>query len=116
MTSIAQLSTGMPLPSFDASLASQGPAAASAAEMAKRGKAHETAISFEASFLSSMFQTMFKSVTTSAPFGGGEGEDMWKSFLAEQMAKQVAKRGGIGLSKSIEHEMLKLQGLSEAPQ
>ena len=113
MTSIAQLSTGMPLPSFDASLASQGPAAASAAEMAKRGKAHETAISFEASFLSSMFQTMFKSVTTSAPFGGGEGEDMWKSFLAEQMAKQVAKRGGIGISKSVEREMLKLQGLTE---
>jgi flagellar protein FlgJ len=116
MSSIAPLSSGLPPPTFDASLASQGPAAASAAEMAKRGKAHQTAISFEASFLSSMFQTMFKSVTTSAPFGGGEGEDMWKSFLAEQMAKQVAKRGGIGIAKSVEREMLKLQGLTETPQ
>jgi Rod binding domain-containing protein len=41
---------------------------------------------------------------------------MWKSFLAEQMAKQVAKRGGIGVSKGVEREMLKLQGLSETPQ
>ena len=110
MTSIA-----LPLPAFDASLASQGQMAANAAELAKRGKTHQSAVSFEASFLSSMFQTMFKSVTTSPPFGGGEGEDMWKSFLAEQMAKQVAKRGGIGISKSVEREMLKLQGLSETP-
>jgi flagellar protein FlgJ len=107
-------SIALPLPSFDASLASQGPSTVNAAEMAKRGKAHQTAVDFEASFLSSMFQTMFKNVTTSAPFGGGEGEDMWKSFLAEQMAKQVAKRGGIGISKSVEHEMLKLQGLTDS--
>jgi len=109
-------SISLPPPALDAALASQGQTAVSAAELARRGHTHQTAVSFEASFLSSMFQTMFKSVTTSAPFGGGEGEDMWKSFLAEQMAKQVSKRGGIGISKSIEREMLKLQGLTEAPQ
>jgi flagellar protein FlgJ len=98
---------------FAATLATQAPAPASAAEMAKRGHTHETAVKFEASFLTRVLQTMFKSVTTSAPFGGGEGEDMWKSFLAEQMAKQMSKRGGIGISKSVEREMLKLQGLSE---
>ena len=106
----------LPPPSFDASLATQGATRASAAELAKRGHAHETAISFEASFLSTVFQTMFKSVQTAEPFGGGPGEDMWKSFLAEQMAKQVAKRGGIGVSKAVEREMLKLQGLTETPQ
>jgi Rod binding domain-containing protein len=106
----------LPPPSFDASLASQGPAATSAAELARRSNTHQTAVGFEASFLSTVFQTMFQSVKTSEPFGGGPGEDMWKSFLAEQMAKQVAKRGGIGVSKAIEREMLKLQGLSEAAQ
>ena len=116
MSSIALTSAALPPPTFDASLASQGQAAASAAELAKRGHIHQTAISFEASFLSSMFQTMFKSVTTSAPFGGGEGEEMWKSFLAEQMAKSTAKRGGIGIAKSVEREMLKLQGLTDTPQ
>ena len=116
MSMISPVSMGLNPPSFDASLATQGQTAASAAELAKRGHTHQTAVGFEASFLSTVFQTMFQSVKTSAPFGGGPGEDMWKSFMAEQMAKQVAKRGGIGLSKSIEHEMLKLQGLSEAPQ
>jgi Rod binding domain-containing protein len=114
MSTIALSSAALPAPTFDAAQAGQ--AASSAAELAKRGNIHKTAVGFEASFLSSMYQTMFKSVTTSAPFGGGEGEDMWKSFLAEEMAKQTAKRGGIGIAKSVEREMLKLQGLTETPQ
>ena len=108
------------IPSFTSSLdamnVTPGPSAASAAELARRGKTHATAVSFEATFLTSMLQTMFKGVTTSPPFGGGEGEDMWKSFLSEAMAKDMAKRGGIGVSRSVEREMLKLQGLTEAPQ
>ena len=95
-------------------MATQSPATTSAAELAKRGHTHETAVKFEASFLTTVLQTMFQSVTTSAPFSGGPGEDMWKSFLAEQMAKSMAKRGGVGVSKAVEREMLKLQGLTEA--
>jgi len=107
----------LPAASFDASLAtSQAPKAMTAAELAKRGHTHETAVKFEASFLSTMLQTMFQNVGASAPFGGGPGEDMWKSFMSEAMAKQMAARGGIGISKSVEREMLKLQGLTEATQ
>jgi Rod binding domain-containing protein len=96
--------------------ATPAPAAASAAELARRGQTHKTAEAFEATFLTSMLQTMFQNVSTSPPFGGGEGEGMWKSFLAEAMAKDMAKRGGIGISKAVEHEMLKLQGLKAAAQ
>lgn len=92
----------------------QGSTAASAAELAKRGQIHETAQRFEASFLTNMFSTMFASVPTDSEFGGGVGEDMWKSFLAEAVAKTAAKRGGIGVSQAVEREMLKLQGLTEA--
>ena len=103
----------LPSSTFAASLATQGVTATSAAELAKRGKIHQTAVGFEASFLTQMLQTMFSGVETSAPFGGGPGEDMWKSFLSEAMAKQMAKRGGIGVSAAVEKEMLKLQGLHE---
>ncbi|HEX3915977.1 MAG TPA: rod-binding protein [Caulobacteraceae bacterium] len=102
------------LPSLDVASTTPAPAPTSAAELARRGQIHQTAQKFEASFLTSMVQTMFKSVSTSPPFGGGEGEDMWKSFLAEAMAKQMASRGGVGISNSVEREMLKLQGLTEA--
>jgi len=96
--------------------ATAGPAATSAAELARRGQIHATAQKFEASFLTTVLQTMFQSVSTAPPFGGGEGEDMWKSFLAESMAKSMARRGGVGVANSVEREMLRLQGLNDAPQ
>jgi flagellar protein FlgJ len=103
------------LASTPLNLLTPGPAATSAAELAKRGEIKKTAEQFEASFLSSMLSTMFQGVTTSEPFGGGPGEDMWKSFLAEAMAKQMAKAGGVGVSRAVAREMLKMQGLAETP-
>jgi Rod binding domain-containing protein len=97
------------------SLSAQAPLPASAAELAKRGQIHATAQKFEASFITTVFQTMFQDVNTDSAFSGGQGEDMWKGFLAEEMAKSVAKRGGIGISHAVEREMLKMQGLSDAP-
>ena len=95
---------------------SQAQGAANAAELAKRGQIAKTAQNFESSFLTTMFETLFQSVPTNTVFGGGPGEEMWKSFLAEAMAKATAQKGGIGVSQAVEREMLKLQGLTETPQ
>ena len=95
-------------------LAGQATAAPpTAAELAKRGQIAKTAQDFEASFLSVMLQSMFQGVKQQEPFGGGQGEEMFKSFMSEAMAKQMAKAGGIGLSKSVQAEMLKMQSLSQ---
>jgi flagellar protein FlgJ len=85
--------------------------ATSTKELAKRGQIKETAQKFEASFMSVMMQSMFAGVKTSEPFGGGAGEDAFKSLLTEAMAKEVTQSGGIGLASSVQREMLKLQGL-----
>jgi Rod binding domain-containing protein len=90
-----------------------GKTAASTAELLKRGKIRETAQKFEASFLSAMMQSMTAGMKTPEIGGGGAGEDMFKSLLAEEMAKQVSKAGGIGVSAAIQKEMLKMQGLEE---
>ena len=84
----------------------------SASEIAKRAAIHKTAVDFEASFLSQMMAPMFEGVTTPAPFGGGEGEDAYKSFLTDAFAKQMAKSGGVGVAASVQREMLKMQGLN----
>jgi Rod binding domain-containing protein len=60
-----------------------------------------------------MLQPMFASLNTEAPFGGGKGEEMFRSFLTEAIAKQVAKGGGVGVADTVQREMLKLQGLTE---
>jgi peptidoglycan hydrolase FlgJ len=84
---------------------------ANSAELARRGQIQETAKKFEAQFLAIMLQQMFEGVEASAPFGGGPGETMFKSFMTEAMADQMVKAGGIGLSDTVAREMLKLQGL-----
>jgi len=90
----------------------QTPTATSAAELAKRGAIKETAKKFEASFLGIMLQQMFEGVDTAAPFGGGPGEAMFKSFMTEAMAKKMSDGGGIGVAATVQREMLKLQGLT----
>ena len=78
---------------------------------AQRARVNKTAEAFEASFLSSMFGSMFEGTEVSEPFGGGDGEKAFRSFMTDAMGKSVAHHGGIGLAKSVSVEMLKLQGL-----
>ena len=79
--------------------------------MAKRGDIAKTAQAFESSFLSIMLQQMFEGVDTAAPFGGGTGETMFRSFMTDAFAKQMSKAGGVGISDAVAAEMLKLQGM-----
>lgn len=90
---------------------SQPTAAPTAAELAKRGQIKQTAQKFESSFLSVMLQQMFEGTDTPAPFGGGPGESMFKSFLTEAMANKITAGGGVGIAASVQREMLKMQGL-----
>jgi Rod binding domain-containing protein len=82
------------------------------ASPAVRAKIDATAKQFESQFLSTMLGQMFEGTEVSAPFGGGAGEGAFKSFLTDAFAKTITAHGGIGLSRSVSKEMLKLQGLS----
>lgn len=97
----------------DLLLASTSAAGSTADLAAKKRKIAETAQSFEASFLSSMLKPMFDGLDTEGPFGGGKGEEMFRSFLTDALAKQTVKAGGIGIADTVQREMLKLQGLSD---
>lgn len=84
----------------------------SASEMAKRGQIAKTAKDFETQFLGVMLQQMLNGVgDDNALFGGGPGEQMFKSFLTDAMAKQMTRAGGIGVADAVTREMLKMQGL-----
>ena len=110
--SLAKLKAGTP-PAVTAPAApGAAPATPTPAEIAKRAAIAKASKDFESSFLSVMLGQMFKDVNTSAPFGGGPGEDAFKSFMSDAMAKQMVKAGGIGLASTVQKEMLKLQGLS----
>ncbi len=82
------------------------------ASNATRAKIDATAKQFESQFLSVMLGQMFQGTEPEAPFGGGEAEGTFRSFLTDAFAKSISKHGGIGLAKDISKEMLKMQGLS----
>jgi flagellar protein FlgJ len=65
---------------------------------------------FEAMALGELLQPMFKTVDTSKGlFGGGAGEATWKPMMVDEIAKTIAKHGGIGLADSVMREMLRMQ-------
>ena len=97
--------TPVPFASSDASPALPK---ANPEQLARIGKVSRD---FEQSFLSIMLGQMNAGVK-SASFGGGEGEDAFKSFMNDAMAKSMTRHGGIGLAPRLQSEMLRLQGVS----
>jgi Rod binding domain-containing protein len=86
--------------------------AAPAIDAKDQAKVKAAAQDFEAFFVTHAFEDMFAGMTSDPEFGGGEGEDIFKSFLLQEYGKQVAKAGGIGVSAMVQKQLLQLQ---EAP-
>ena len=80
-----------------------------AAPNAETPRMRETAEKFEASFLAQMLKPMFEGIQTDGPFGGGEAEGTWRSFMIDEMAKQTVRAGGIGLADTVVSEMIRMQ-------
>ena len=71
--------------------------------------ARKTAAAFEGMFVTQMLGQMFSGISTDGPFGGGPGEEMFRSFMIDEYGKQVEAQGGLGLSDSVQRELLKMQ-------
>lgn len=85
------------------------PAAAPPAP-AQAARAAKAAQDFEAMALGQLLSPMFDTVDLSnSPFGGGAAEATWKPMLTQEIAKQIARSGGLGLARPILSEMLRMQ-------
>lgn len=63
----------------------------------------------EGVFLNTLMSQMFSSIKTDGEFGGGFGEQTWRSMQAEQYANSIAQSGGIGLADQIVSSLLHVQ-------
>ncbi len=98
-----------------AALAPAAPPPLPVATPAQLAKIQGTARSFEGQLISMMLQPMFEGLSTSGPFSGGSAEGTYRSFMVDAIGKQMAKGSGIGVAAPVMREMLKMQGLQEAP-
>ncbi len=71
--------------------------------------AREKAEELEGIFLNTLMSQMFSSIKSDGMFGGGQGEDTWRSMQSEQYANMLAKNGGIGLADQIMADLLAIQ-------
>lgn len=80
---------------------------------ASKEAAMETAKQFEQVFLTTYLESMFSGLKTEAPFGGGTGENVFRSLLLNEYAGGMAGTGGIGIADQVYREMLKMQEISQ---
>jgi len=71
--------------------------------------AKKAAKAFEGTFISEFMGQMFEGIPTDGEFGGGEGEDMFRSLLTDEYGKQINAAGGFGLSDAITRQLLHSQ-------
>lgn len=74
-----------------------------------REEVREAAVKFEAMYLNEMFSHMFAGVEVDENFGGGKGEEIFRSLMIEQYSEMAAKSGQVGIANNIEREMLRMQ-------
>jgi flagellar protein FlgJ len=65
---------------------------------------------FESVFLSQMLQPMFDGLKTDGTFGGGFAEEVYRGLMLENIGRDMAATGGIGLGDAVMAEMVKMQG------
>jgi len=71
--------------------------------------AKKAAQQFEGVFISEFLGSMFEGVSTDGPFGGGQGEAMFRSLMLDEYGKQIATRGGLGLADAVSRQLLSEQ-------
>ena|SRR5579863_5741910 len=74
--------------------------AAAAADGAADARADKVKIGFESVMLNSFVSEMMPKDTESV-FGQGLAGDMWKSMLADQVSRQIAKSDALGIAKRL---------------
>jgi peptidoglycan hydrolase FlgJ len=73
-------------------------------------KLWKTARDFEAMALGEFLKPMFDTVDgKSNLFSGGSAEKTWKPMLVDEIGKQIAAHGGLGLAGPIHDAMLRMQ-------
>lgn len=82
-------------------------AGASGLSEKQRQQAKKVSQDFEGLFIGMMVKSMHETVGKDKLTGGGHGEDVYRSMLDQEYVAAAVKRGGFGLAKQIEKEIVR---------
>src|SRR5699024_3219894 len=69
---------------------------------------------FESLLLGSMLESMFRGVKAEGLFGGGQGEQTWRSFLLQEYGQLMADSEVSGVGQTIERMLRSYEAQREA--
>lgn len=78
--------------------------AAAAQPAVDPGRLSRTAVEFEAMFLGTVVNEMMKE-TMPTTMNGGHGEEMFRSLLGNEIGREIAEAGGVGIAASVEQAL-----------
>ncbi|RII30019.1 MAG: flagellar biosynthesis protein FlgJ [Geobacter sp.] len=81
----------------------------------QRIQAKKVSQDFEGLFVGMMIKSMRSTVNEDKLTGGGHGEEAFQSILDQEYANAAVKRGGLGLAKLIEKEIIRQESNRIAP-
>lgn len=81
----------------------------------QRQQARKISQDFEGLFIGMMVKAMHDTVGQDKLTGGGHGEDVFRSMLDQEYVAAAVKRGGFGLAKLIEKEIILQESRRVAP-
>jgi peptidoglycan hydrolase FlgJ len=74
--------------------------------------ARKTAEEFATFFFSQSLESVFSNMSADKLFGGGSGEEVYKSLLTQEYGKAMAHSAGAGLTDTVQREILRLQEMA----
>jgi flagellar protein FlgJ len=85
-------------------------------EPAQLNRLKQQAEDLEGVFLNLLTKEMFATVKSENGFGGGFGEETWRSMQAEQLANTMAQNGGLGIADQVLGDMIAMQEAAQKTQ
>jgi peptidoglycan hydrolase FlgJ len=82
---------------------------------AKADPMDRAANDFETMFVTEMLKPMMETVEVDPMFGGGKGEEMFRSMLTDEYGKMIGRTGGIGLASHIKAALIAAQDGQNLP-
>jgi peptidoglycan hydrolase FlgJ len=75
----------------------------------KIAKATRAAHEFEGMFAAQILSPMWEGMEVNETFGGGHGEEVFRTMLLQEYGKAIANSGSLGLANHVKQAMLKTQ-------
>jgi flagellar protein FlgJ len=71
--------------------------------------ARKSAEDFAAFFFTQSLEMVYSNMSADSLFGGGSGENIYRSLMVQEYGKIAARGGGLGIADTVQREILRMQ-------